>query len=90
MLSEYLLASTTLCLPLYVCHSIILYLSFLGLIYLSFFMVLSFAHRIAPLVINISIDIIDKRIVFPSNALQQGGGKQTTSWLIPPTSPALR
>lgn len=36
-------------------------------------MVLSFAQRIAPLVININIDIIDKRIVFQSNALQQGG-----------------
>lgn len=48
-----------------------------------------FAHRIAPLVININIDIGDKRIVFPSNfhlPFSRRNSKQPTRWLIPPIS----
>ena len=49
---------------------------------------LSFAHRIAPWVININIDIVDKRIVFPSNfhlPFSRRDSEQPTRWLIPPS-----
>lgn len=50
---------------------------------------LRFAHRNAPWVININIDIVDKRIVFLSNfhlPFSRRDSKQPTRWLIPPIS----
>lgn len=57
------------------------------LIFFHCFFSQSSANRIAPWVININIDIVDKRIVFPSNfhlPFTRRDSQQPTRWLIPP------
>lgn len=61
--------NTQLCVFTFLCLSWT-YIWIFDALFLTFF---SSAHRIAPLVIHINIDTVDKRIVFQSNALQQGG-----------------
>lgn len=76
--------SVRVCLSMNLCLTFLFNVSF-GFFF-TFFSPPIYAHGIAPWVININIDIVDKRIVFPSNfhlPFSRRDSEQPTCRLIP-------